>query len=98
MAGPEDIIQRIALTGQDDVISALTEIGRSGEEALAKLAESAGTLGEIFGALVIGITGVGAALGLCAEHSSKTTVEMANLAKQSGTTIQTMSAMEPALA
>lgn len=97
MALPDDIIQRIALTGEDDVIAALGEIGKSGEDAFESLAEHFGKFGEVLGGITLAVVGVGGALGLWAKQASNTTVELSNLGTEIGTTIEETSAFKGAL-
>lgn len=98
MAGlSEDIVQRIALAGEGEVIAALGEIGKAGEEAFGTLASSLGTVGEALAGITIAVTGVGAAFGLWAKKAADVTVELSNLGTEIGTTIEETSAFKGAL-
>lgn len=98
MADAEEIIQRIGVSGTEEIGAALTEVGRQGEQAFAKMAEHLGVVGEAFAGLVVGITGVVTALGAWAIASANTAVEVSHLADQSAMSVESMSAMEGAMA
>lgn len=97
----DDIIQRVAVEGQEDVVGAFKEIGEAGEKALSGLASLAeGPLGEVAEALggFVGIlTAVTAGVGAFAVKSAEATVELAHLATQMGTTIEDSSTLVTAL-
>src|ERR1039458_5706314 len=98
MAGPEDILVRIAVSGQGDVISAFGSIGQAGESAFARLEDSLGTFGKVAGGLVASITGIGVGLFTLAESSANSTRELRNLATASGISVENLSGMQGALA
>lgn len=97
MADTEDIILRIALSGQDDVVARLGQIGEAGVGVMARL-ESAVTGGaSVFAGLTAAITGVGAGLFYWANSASTAIDHMSNLAAQSGTTINEISGLTQTL-
>lgn len=93
----DDIIQGIALAGQDDVIEAFAEIGKAGLEAFQKIGEAVGGLTEAmagFAGVAAGITG---ALGLWAKHAAEVGHGLEILSKQSGESVESISALQGAL-
>lgn len=98
MAEPDEILIRIALSGEDDVIAALGSIGIAGEGAFAKLESALGDAGAVFAGLTAAIAGVGAGLFQLAEHSANSAKQLQNLALTSGDTIENLSATQGALA
>ena len=94
----EDIVQRITLSGQDEIIQSFGEMGKAGEEAFKNIAEAAGEMGKViagaagaFGALV-------ASTGLWARHSAEAAHSLENLAAQTGESVESMSALQGAMA
>jgi hypothetical protein len=98
MADPEVIIQKISLEGQAEVIAALTELGRAGAEALKQLEEGGASLSKVFLEITAGIAGVTLAMSAWAKVSSDNVVEMENLAKQAGITVEQMTTLRGAFA
>jgi|SRR5580704_1662158 hypothetical protein len=98
MADPEVIIQKISLEGQAEVIAALTELGRAGAEALKQLEEGGASLSKVFLEITAGIAGVTLAMSAWAKVSSDNVVEMENLAKQAGITVEQMTTLRGSFA
>lgn len=98
MADPEQIIAQIGIAGQDDIIAALGEVGKAGEEAFARLADSAGQVGAAFAAVATAVAGLAAGIGLLAEGGAKATQAVGDLAAATGESAENISAMQGALA
>lgn len=103
MADAPEIIQRIGIEGQENVVGALTEIGEAGLRAwelLSKLSEN-----ETFRGIVEGLGGVVAtvgaaatALGIWAQKSSQAIKELGDLAEQAGVTTESVSSLQSTFA
>lgn len=97
MADTEDIILRIALSGQDDVVARLGQIGDAGVSVFERLERAVTGGSAVFAGLTTALAGVGAGLFAWANSSSNAVDHMSNLAAQSGTTISQMSALTQTL-
>lgn len=93
----DDIVQRIAISGQDDVISAFGAIGKAGEEAMSRLARAFGEIGTVAAGFTAALAGTGVALFEWSKHSTDAVIGLRNLANQTGSTITQMSAMQGAI-
>lgn len=93
----EDIILRIALSGQDEVIEQLGRVGEEGASTFEHLASSFGTIGEIAGGLATAFVGAGTGLLAWAHNVSEATNRVSDLSRQSGFTIEELSGLQSAL-
>lgn len=99
----EDIIQRVLVQGQDEVVDAFKTIGEAGEKGLEKLSQLAE--GSAFAGIAEGLAGivgvvtlvVGAFTAL-AKSSAETIVELSHLSEASGDTVEHISGVVQALA
>src|SRR5262252_5283685 len=94
----EDIVQNIALSGSDDVISAFGQIGKAGEEAFKRIGDAAGPLGAVLAGVATAYTGLVAVTFEWAKHSSEAAHALETLSQQAGESVQSISALQGALA
>ena len=101
----DDVIQKILLEGDGEVLTALHEIGQKGSEALKSLTEAAsggaGTmehLGNALGSIVGVVTTAVAGLAAFVEAQDELTQKTAFLAESMGTTADVINGLEEAFA
>lgn len=92
---PDDIIQKIALSGQNEIVDAFGGIAAAAQSAFKAIEDA--NISEIFAGVSLGIAGVVAGLASWAVKAADTVVEMSHLAEQAGATLQEMSSMNTAL-
>src|SRR6516162_4419510 len=93
----EDIVQRIALAGSDDVIEAFGRVGEAGVQAFKQLAEAAGPVGKVLAGAAGGLAGLVGGSFLWAERSSQAAHSLEILSKQSGESVESISSLQTAL-
>jgi len=93
----EDIVQRIALAGSDDVIASFGRIGEAGVQAFKQLAEAAGPVGKVLGGAAGALAGLVGGSFLWAERSSQAAHSLEILSKQSGESVESISSLQTAL-
>ena len=93
----DDIVQNIALSGQDNVVEAFAEIGKAAVNAFKEAAEAGGAFTEVIGGLAAAYTGLIGVAGLWAEHSSEAVHGLELLSKQSGESVEEVSSLQGAI-
>lgn len=100
----EDIVQNIALSGQDEVIQAFGEIAQAGVRAMEQIAQAAAHTDSAFGRSAEAIAGVAAGgaavIGttfLWAKQSAEAGHNLEILAEQAGESVEQISALQGAL-
>jgi hypothetical protein len=93
----EDIVQRIALAGSDDVIEAFGHVGTAGVEAFKRIAEAAGPVGKVLAGAAGGLAGLVGGSFLWAERSSQAAHSLEILSLQSGESVEKISSLQSAL-
>jgi hypothetical protein len=93
----EEVLIRIAVSGQNDVISALGEIGTAGESIFERLSSSLGLAGEAFAGIITAAVGIGVGLEAMAASSANAAREMGNLSTLTGASVEQLSGLEGGL-
>jgi hypothetical protein len=105
MAGLEDVVQKVLLQGDGEMLSALNEIGRTGAEAFKQLEEASKSgasgmesIGIVASAIVTSIAAVTGAMIAFVEASDDATQKTAFLAEAFGSTTAELVGIEAAFA